>query len=271
MRFIASFIPAAGHSGPELWFIFREDGLLVKTAGAGVEVPKASDIAGLQSGRVGRHYLGALDGVNCYASDMDEESACPDGMSFMEMRMLFGIFDDVLAGVASRAFQVLHWERTHQFCGRCGCRTEAKTDERARICPQCGLINYPELSPAIIVAVIRGKEIILARSKRFRYAFYSVLAGFVEPGETFEETVKREVKEEVGIEVKNIRYFGSQPWPFPNSVMVGFIAEYESGEIRIDGSEITEAAWFSADNLPAVPRKGSISRSLIDYFINSRL
>ena len=133
--------------------------------------------------------------------------------------------------------------------------------------PQCGLVNYPRLSPAVIVAVIKDHQILLATSPRFKAAFYSVLAGFVEPGETLEECVKREIREEVGLEVKNIRYFGSQPWPFPDSLMVGFTCEYAKGELTLDQNEILQAAWFEADKLPPIPGKISIARKLIDWFV----
>jgi NAD+ diphosphatase len=267
MRFISSFAPSAGPDDKDLWFVFRGHDLLVENTLAGVVIPKAQDISGLREDITCSHYIGALDGTACYVAELNEKAEEREGMFFTEMRPLLGRLDDELAGVASRAFQVIHWERTHQFCGRCGGRTESKPDERAKVCPQCDLIIYPEISPAIIVAVIRGKEILLAHGNRFPMPFYSALAGFVEPGETFEQTVKREVMEEVGIKVKNISYFGSQPWPFPNSLMVGFIAEYDRGELKIDETEIGDAGWYSADNLPQLPRKGSIARRLIDSFI----
>ena len=141
---------------------------------------------------------------------------------------------------------------------------EDKKDERAKECPKCGLLNYPRISPAIIVAVLKGNQILLARSRRFPGGFYSVLAGYVEPGETLEECVRREVFEEVGIEVKNIRYFGSQPWPFPDSQMIAFTAEYLSGDIKPDESEIVDAGWFLPENLPEIPGKISIARSLLE-------
>jgi NAD+ diphosphatase len=146
---------------------------------------------------------------------------------------------------------------------------EDKTDERAKTCPACGLNSYPRLSPAVIVAVVKDDKLLLATSPRFRSSFWSVLAGFVEPGETLEDCVVREVEEEVGITVRNVRYFGSQPWPFPDSLMLGFTAEYAKGEIKTDGMEIVEADWFGADNLPNVPPSVSIARRLIDWFVEN--
>jgi NAD+ diphosphatase len=176
------------------------------------------------------------------------------------------LMEESLIWIAGRANQLVYWNQTHQYCGGCGRPTEDKNDERAKICPECSLINYPRLSPAVIVAVLKNNQILLGRNKRFKLPFYSVLAGFVEPGETLETCVKREICEEVGIAVKNIRYFGSQPWPFPNSLMIAFVADYADGEIRTDGSEIVDAAWFSKDRLPQIPPKISIARQLIDWF-----
>jgi NAD+ diphosphatase len=176
---------------------------------------------------------------------------------------------DEVIWIAGRANQLLYWHRTHVYCGQCGRETEDKADERAKICPDCGHVSYPRLSPAVIVAIVRGNRILLARNRRFKGSFYSVLAGFVEPGESLEECIRREIREEVGLRVKNIRYFGSQPWPFPDSLMIGFIADYAAGEIRVDGSEILDAGWFSKNRLPGIPPKISIARQLIDWFSQS--
>jgi ADP-ribose pyrophosphatase YjhB (NUDIX family)/predicted DNA-binding WGR domain protein len=149
----------------------------------------------------------------------------------------------------------------------CGASTIKKADEHAKVCPVCGHISYPRLSPAIIAAITKGDKLLLARNKNFAPGVYSVLAGFVEAGETLEECVKREIREEAGIEIKNIKYFGSQSWPFPNSYMLAFTAEHESGEIKIGEDEIADAGWFGADEIPKVPGSLSISRKLIDWFI----
>jgi NAD+ diphosphatase len=211
--------------------------------------------------------LGKLDGRRCFAAELVESVVAPEGMEFSGLRGLFGRLDDQLFALAGRAIQIVNWDRTHQFCGSCGARTEDKTDERAKICPKCGLLSFPRLSPAIIVAVVRDSMLLLAHAHHFSEGFYSVLAGFVEPGETLEECVEREVHEEVGLQVKNIRYFGSQPWPFPHSLMIAFTAEYAGGEIRVDEAEIAYADWFAAQALPLIPGKISIARRLIDWFV----
>jgi NAD+ diphosphatase len=163
--------------------------------------------------------------------------------------------------------QIVEWDRTHRFCSRCGEPTERMVNERARRCARCGLLAFPRLSPAVIVRVLRDDQILLGHNRAFPPGLYSVLAGFVEPGETLEETVEREIFEEVGIEVTDLRYFASQPWPYPNSLMLGFTARHAGGEIRVDQQELADARWFSRDNLPELPGKLSIARRLIDDWL----
>lgn len=209
--------------------------------------------------------------IHCYAAEIGADAPVPEGMTAEGLRALYPRLDEGLMGVAGRAVQVVAWDRTHRFCGQCGAAVEEMTHERAKRCPRCGLVSYPQISPAIIIAVVRqteaGKRILLARNQRFPPGRFSVLAGYVEPGETLEDCAAREVCEEVGIRIKNVRYFGSQPWPFPNSLMVGFTAEYEAGEITLQQSELAEAAWFSPDALPNLPPPFTIARQLIEWFV----
>jgi NAD+ diphosphatase len=170
--------------------------------------------------------------------------------------------------MVGRATQIIEWATTHRFCGRCATPTERLAAERCMKCPACGFLGYPRIAPAVIVLVRRGPEALLARGARFPVPFYSTLAGFVEVGESLEETLVREVREEVGIEVTAPRYFGSQSWPFPHSLMVGFFAEWAAGDLRADGKEILDARWFRADDLPAIPPRLSIARLLIDAWID---
>ncbi|MBW2060481.1 MAG: NAD(+) diphosphatase [Deltaproteobacteria bacterium] len=256
-------------TGPAWWFLFREDKLLAKQQDGVTAILYLTDLAALNLKPIRTQYLGKLNGSPCYSGELDHDAAAPSGMTFLGLRRLFEQVEQDLFNIAGRAFQIVKWDQTHQYCSRCGAPTETKSDERAKICLKCGLINYPRISPAIIVAVVKKNQILLARSERFPTGFYSVLAGFVEPGETFEDCVKREVKEEVGLDVKNIRYFGSQPWPFPDSLMVGFIADYDGGKILIDKTEIKDAGWFTAHDLPQIPGKISIARRLIDWFVQN--
>jgi NAD+ diphosphatase len=270
-RFIPAVWPSHGQGGPARWFIFSGHKLLVLAGNGTPDVPILQDgpqDLGLEVVRF--HFLGSLDGEACYAAEVVEGTVPPAEMLFSGLRNLFDSLDDRFYRLAVVAVQVVDWDRLHQFCGCCGEKTVYKEGVRAKECPRCGLVSFPRLSPAVIVAVERGGKILLARANRFPTQFYSVLAGFVEPGETLEEAVAREVKEEVGIEVANIKYFGSQPWPFPDSLMIGFTAQYAGGEICIDRTEIVDAGWFDADQLPSLPGKISIARQLIDWFVDKQ-
>jgi NAD+ diphosphatase len=221
--------------------------------------------------REGGQFLGRLDGTPCYAVEVGDGFSAPEGMEFVNLRRLFAEYGELFFRIAGIASELVTWDRTHRFCGACGTLNEESTVERAKVCPKCGLMQFPRISPAIIVAIVKGDRILLARGARFRNTdMFSVLAGYVESGETLEECVEREVREEVGIEIGNINYFASQPWPFPHSLMVGFTAEHRAGEIVEDREEILEAGWFTADKLPKIPEKPSIARRLIDWFVESR-
>ncbi len=265
--FIAGIKPPTSRAGAAWWWIFRESALLVQETDTGTTLPHVENIAPFGMTPLRTQYLGTLDGDHCFAAEVDKETEPPEGMRFEGLRALYQRLPDDLFFLAGRAVQIIAWDRTHQFCGHCGTRTVYHKVDRATECPHCGLVNYPRIAPAVIVAVERGGELLLARNANFPAAFFSVLAGFVEAGESLEETVRRELREEVSIEVKDIRYFGSQSWPFPNSLMVGFTAHYASGEICVDTNEVAEAAWFRYDTLPRVPPGLSIARKLIDAFI----
>lgn len=269
MPFIPSIVPPTV-AAPAWWHIFHHDQLLMCSEQERVHLPYIVNLQELGLTPLRTQYLGALDGVPCFVAEIEPPNiTLPEQMTFQGLRALFDVFPEELFRLAGRAFHIMDWDRTHQYCGKCGTPTTTSATERAKVCPTCGLTAYPRISPAVIVAVIKDRDILLAHSKRFVNDMYSVLAGFVEPGETFEDCVHREIREEVGIDVTDIRYFGSQPWPFPNSLMVGFTARYAGGEITVDGVEINDAAWFSASRLPRIPGKISISRALIDWFIET--
>jgi NAD+ diphosphatase len=269
MKFIPGIVPAEGEYGDGLWFVFHGSRMLVKIDENSALVPYKNELEKLELNIVRSQYLGALDGVCCYSAELTGDMPEVAGMEFMDLRTFMGMTDTSMFTLAGRAFQIVEWDRTHQYCGKCGTKTETKKNERAKACPKCGYLSFPRISPAIIVAITNGDKILLAHNNNFKSNFYSVIAGFVEPGETFEECVAREVMEEVGIEIKDIKYFGSQPWPFPHSMMVAFTAEYARGEINVDGVEIGDAGWYSADNLPSIPAPGSVARKLIDWFVEN--
>ena len=268
MLFLPAVAPPPTLSNDAWWFLFHGDRLLVEVRGVGVAIPRwsSTEVAGLS--RIRTQYLGTLDGSPCYSGELAGEVG-PEGTSFRALRPLLGVLPEEMFSLAGRAFQVMDWDRTHLYCGKCGGRTDPLEGERARTCAACGLHFFPRVTPAIIVAVVRNGKILLAQSSRFPAAFYSVLAGFVEPGETFEECVRREIHEEVGIEVENLRYFGSQPWPFPHSLMVGFTASYAGGDLVLEEKEIVRAGWFDPEEVLRlrIPHHGTIARRLIDRFL----
>ena len=266
-EFISDILPPKERSEPAWWFAFQESKLLIYQGHSSVSIPCLVDFAELGLTVLSQNYLGRLDNRHCYAVELTDKVILPVGMVFEGLRQLFNRLDEDLFWIAARAVQIVDWDRTHRFCGRCGTPLKTSLTERAKECPKCGLLYFPRLAPAIIVLIERGHEVLLARSRRLVPGVYSVIAGFVEPGESLEEAVMREVKEEVGLSIKDICYFSSQPWPFPHSLMIGFTATYAGGEITLDDSEIEDAGWFTADNLPNLPGKISIARKLIDWFI----
>lgn len=219
------------------------------------------------------HYLGELNDQPHFAVQL-EASFAPHALPefrLIPLRQLVIAPDVQLFQMAGRAAQILEWARTHRFCGHCGTPMQGHgTNERARVCPSCGHSCYPRINPCVIVVVVRGDELLLARAHRFINGMFSALAGFMEAGESAEETLIREVREEVGVEVANIRYITSQSWPFPNNLMLGFIADYAGGELKLQDDEIAEAGFYRFDELPFVPPVGSIARLLIDHVVRER-
>jgi NAD+ diphosphatase len=268
--------PGEGH-----WFVFRGDQLLVemgplerpsddlrvRARPAWARLPLRENHSWLGSAPLRTLYLGLLNGRQCWAADLPKEAEAPAGMSWEGLRTLFTVLDDAHFALAGRALQLIEWDRTHQFCGRCGTRTEAHRDERVRVCPACKLSAYPRVAPAVMALVRREKQILLARSPHFPPGMYSALAGFAEPGESLEQCLAREVGEEVGVEIANARYFASQSWPFPHSLMIAFVCDWVSGEIKRQEAEIEEAKWFEVLQLPKLPSKISIARKLIDAVV----
>ena len=259
-----AFSPPAEPSERALWFVFRRTDILVPMPPSEPALPRAAhpSALGIEVHQV--QYLGMLRGEHCYAAEVHATAEPPAGWAFQGLRTLFSLFDDTTLALAGRAVQLIDWDRTHRYCGACATPTVHKTTERSRECPACGIVFYPRLAPVVMCLVRRGRSILLARSPRFPQSTFSALAGFVEPGETLEQCVAREVMEEVSVRVDNLRYFASQPWPFPHSMMIAFHADYAGGDIHVDGVEIAEARWFDIDALPNLPGKISISRRLIE-------
>jgi NAD+ diphosphatase len=266
-----SFTPLWSDPAPAppggFWFVLEGGQLLVSADEHGPAVPtgEAPPVS-----VVGARCIGLLGEVPCWAARAGD-AAAPPGFAFEPLRSLFDRLPDGLVAVAGRAAQVLDFERGHRYCGSCGTPTEPGDRGRARRCPACGGVYYPRIAPAMMVVVTRegpgGRELLLASGVRSKGAVYSALAGFVEPSESLEDCVRREVAEEVGLRVRGLRYFGSECWPFPHSLMVAFIAEYAGGEIRPQEEEIVDARWFPVDRLPPLPHRLSVARRLIDFAV----
>lgn len=266
-RYVPAVAPGQNRETPAYWFIFRSNDLLVNEASGHISIPFAPSAEYWNIQPVRTQYLGTFEGHPCYSAEAAPDAAAPEGFTYAGLRSLYGVLEEDLFHLAGKAVQIAAWDREHQFCSRCGGPTVSSEKDRAKICPSCGFTTYPRISPAVITAILKDKRILLAHARHFKGNMFSLIAGFVEPGETLEDCVQREIMEEVGIKVKNIRYFGSQQWPFPNSLMIGYVADYESGEIAVDGEEIVEAGWYDADRLPELPSHVSIARKIIDWYI----
>lgn len=253
-----------------MWVIFSRGRMLVQVDVAAVPVARFSDLPFLHSYVDDVHRLPPLNesahrDLPVFVVDLGAQHIEEEGWERVSLRSLLFTEQDIAFSVIGRAWQYVHFMRTHQYCGQCGAKTERVEWEMAMHCHRCQHRSYPRVSPCIIVAIHNNEQILLAKGIRHKEAnMYSTLAGFVESGESLEEAVHREVYEEVGVKVKNLRYFHSQPWPFPHSLMVGFIAEYDDGDIRCQENEIDDAQWFDVDDLPNIPPKVSIAGQLIE-------
>ncbi len=263
------FLPATRPptpASPQAWcFAFVGNQLLLPETGPADLLTDAPGLqplepAALRAEASAQHYLGTLAGHDCWALLLP---AAPPGWVSAPLRAAMMRFDPALAALAGRAAQILEWDRSHRFCGVCGAPTTLQPGERARICPACKHTAYPRLSPAMMALVWRPGELLLARSPHYARGMYSALAGFVEAGESLEDCVHREVAEEVGLQVQDLRYFGSQSWPFPHSLMVAYTARWTAGQIVPQAGEIEDAQWFAIDALPGIPPRFSIAGHLI--------
>jgi len=266
--FVPCWSPPPGPHEGGLWFVFRERKLLVRVADGAPSIPAGAAPVPVDATP---RCIGLLEGAPCWAAEASSDVELPQGVALEPLRSLFDRLPDGPLAVAGRATQVLEFDRTHRFCGACASPTVLSDAGRARRCPRCEAVAYPRIAPAMMVLVTRegagGRELLLARGTRFTSPIYSALAGFVEPSESLEECVHREVREEVGVRVRGLRYFGSQSWPFPHSLMVAFLAEHAGGEIVCDPEEIGEAGWYPIDRLPPLPHRLSVARRLIDHAV----
>jgi len=238
--------------------------VVLGTADASPQVPSWDDLRRWDIAVIRFQYLGTLAGEPCWSAELAPGVSVAEMATLSGLRALYDGLPESHYAIAGRAVQIVAWDRDHQHCGRCGQPTERVSGERGRRCANCDLTAYPRVSPAIIVLIERDDRILLARGRAFVPRRFGIIAGFVEPGESLEDAVRREVREEVGIELGGIDYFGSQPWPFPHGIMIGFRAGYLRGEIALGDGELAEAGWYGRDDLPEIPAKLSIARRLID-------
>lgn len=250
------------------WFIFYKDKLLTVDNGRQkVSICPSVPIQLVPAISYWRVF-GHLDDLPCFVVLIDSDhEELPSTYRFNNLRFLADRIEQLFFNLAGRGLQILKHISDTKFCSRCGAEMEERENDLSRTCPACGFTCFPRVSPAVIMAVEKEDNILLGRARHFPNGMYSTLAGFVEAGETLEETVIREVREETAITVGDVRYFRSQPWPFPHSLMVGFTASYISGNIEVDTNELEDARWFSASNMPKIPSKSTIARQLIDDFL----
>lgn len=248
------------------WFIVAKGQILLQPQGNFIPYGNLQDLPLSPEVVANKVKIADYQSSPCYLVELDEQLDVGFG-EYSDLRSLLGVVDDRLFDVAGRAFQLVHFYKTHQYCGQCGSKMHKIDWEVATKCYECDHRCYPRVSPCMIVAVRKDRQILLALHRRHQkdnLNIFTTLAGFTEAGETLELCVEREVYEEVGLKVKNIEYVTSQPWPFPHSLMMGYIAEYQSGEIKIDPRELASAAWYDVDDLPNLPVEGTLARKLIN-------
>jgi NAD+ diphosphatase len=271
MPFTHHHAPEAKPAAIDYCLVIQGDRLLARTGGdTGVGLPVFKDVAAwlVPSPLQPALHAGSFDEDPVWLLAIDDEvAAAPAGWDWHETRSLLAAFTPAQLNAVSCARELAWWQTRHRYCGHCGTPTVDASGERAKRCPSCEAVFYPVVSPAVIVAVTCGDQLLLAHNRNFRPGMFSLLAGFVDPGETLEQAAVREVREEVGIEIGELRYVTSHPWPFPNSLMVGFCARYRSGEIVVDGKEIEQAGWYSRGSLPEIPRPGTLAHSLITRWL----
>lgn len=251
-------------------FYYKDNTLLLKCESDDYCIPQRTDFQSLEK-NYNCTFLFTLDAHNCFLA-WDCPCEPSSQFAYQEISFFRTFSKKEVAWVSIVGHQLYTWYAQNRYCGKCGSKTDLKADERAITCTNCGNTVYPKISPAIIVAIVNGDNILLANNNNFRPNWYSLVAGYADIGESLEETVKREVKEEVGLDVTNIRYYKSQPWPFSGSMMIGFFAYADEAQtIQVDNKEISHAAWYKRDNLPNHPTNLSIAGEMIDLFENNQL
>lgn len=245
------------------WFIFHKDSLLLSNENAPLSNAAVTEI---KDRFLRQHLIAQFDNADIYCAELNDDVSIP-AINPVPFKKALSMLEESWYRVAAKAYAILDWDKTHQYCGKCGEKTRHQAGTVERVCTACGQAFYPRISPSIIVLIQKGNEILMARSHHFPPGVFGLIAGFVEAGESLEEAIHREVMEEVGITIKNLRYFNSQSWPFPDSLMIGFLADYATGELTINPIEIEQAGWYTRDNMPGRPSSISIGNKLITYWL----
>ncbi|MBI4609030.1 MAG: NAD(+) diphosphatase [Candidatus Rokubacteria bacterium] len=250
------------------WLLIQDQNLIVVPDAGGFSLPTGELPAGLDRALHRPLWLGNFRGQPCWAAALESEVPVPDGFHGETLVPMKGTrLPDDLLSLGGMAMQTLHWERTSRYCPRCGAPTERIEGEWGKRCPKCRYEHYPHLHPAVIVLIKDGDRCLLTRKPGWAPGRYSLVAGFVDNGESLEAAVRREVSEEVGVDVSDTRYVGSQNWPFPSQLMIGFVATYAGGEVTIDREELEDARWFPCEALPEGPSRHSIARYILDNYV----
>lgn len=253
------------------WLIFQQDRLLLLAAPNETPFPNQTVIQALKPHFLRQHLLAEEETLIIHCAEVPETLELTPDFNPLPLRRALETIGDDWYVLAAKAYSIIHWDKNHRYCGRCGQATTHPTPSFERVCPNCSLTFYPRISPSIIVLIQKGDEVLMARSAHFMPGVYGFIAGFVEAGESIEATVHREVMEEVGIRIKNLKYFGSQAWPFPDSLMMAFFADYDSGDIRIDYRELEDAGWYHYQQLPGRPSSNlSIASKLLDHYLKEK-
>ena len=261
-----TYPPALPRYENTLWLLFQDGKLLVRDEAGEISLPRNLPVSHISADPI--HLAESADS-SCLTDELGEQLPVPEGFQLLSLRDLYGLLSDADYELAGYASEIVYWRRTSKFCPVCGHATLQKSKDWGRECPQCGHVGYPRVSPAVLILVHDGDRILLSNKPGWGTRF-SILAGFVEPGESLEDCVRREVEEEVGVELGELTYFGSQPWPYPHQLMVGFMATYVSGEISVDEDELDDAAWFTPSTMPDLPAAVSLSRKMIDAWLLAR-
>ena len=257
------------NNAPLYWYVFYNDQLLLQKKADGYVIPFMDKSPVETHGRVSLQQMVEMqDGTMAMVVATAEPLVETDVYRPMGLRASYDHIDRCFYDQAGKAYEIIYWDQHSRFCPVCGTPTEQKGPIMKK-CPECGNEMFPAVSPAIIVLIRKGEEILLVHARNFRGTFHGLVAGFLETGETLEQCVEREVREETGLTIRNITYFGNQPWPYPSNLMIGFIADYVSGEIKLQDEELSSGSFFSKDNLPEIPRKLSLARKMIDWWLEN--